>query len=39
MLDSVAIMAVLSVIGTITVFIVLGVRVTRLIKATNSENL
>jgi hypothetical protein len=39
MLDSVAIMAILGVIGSITVFVVLGYRVTRLIKITNSDDL
>jgi len=38
MLDSTAVLAVLGVIGSITVFIVLGVRITRLMKTCRSED-
>jgi len=39
MLDATAILAVLGVIGSITVFGVLGYRITRLMKTCNSEEL
>lgn len=37
-MDATAIGAVLSVIGSIVVFVVLGVRITRLMKTTQSED-
>jgi len=39
MLDATTILAVLSILGSITVFGVLGYRITRLIKTCNSEDL
>jgi len=39
MVDSTAVLAVLGVIGSITVFAVLGYRITRLMKTCNSEEL
>lgn len=38
MVDATAILAILSVVGSIAVFIILGFRVTRLMKACNSED-
>lgn len=39
MVDATAILAVFGVIGSITVFAVLGYRITRLMKTCNSEDL
>jgi len=39
MVDATAILAVISVVGSITVFAVLGYRITRLMKTCNSEEL
>jgi len=38
MLDATAVLAVLSVVGSVTVFSVLGYRISRLIKTCNSED-